>query len=158
MLLDVVLIFCVMVRNESEVFMSWKEKMKEYGGGDLAFLSEDGEVIKFVVVGEPVLLEGRFKGRPSEKIGCPIVTEDGFSLLVAGKRLARKISKYEADFGGVAFMAIRHGEQNDITSTYELKILDDLELTKRLLEYVAGRDFVTEINESIDSALAVMKQ
>ena len=158
MLLDVVLIFCVMVRNESEVFMSWKEKMKEYGGGDLAFLSEDGEVIKFVVVGEPMLLEGKFKGRPSEKIGCPIVTEDGFSLLVAGKRLARKISKYEADFGGVAFMAIRHGEQNDITSTYELKILDDLELTKKLLESVIGKDFSDEIDEAAKAAMDVMKQ
>ncbi|GAI46524.1 unnamed protein product, partial [marine sediment metagenome] len=49
--------------------MSWKEKSKEFGGGDLAFLSEDGEVINFVVVGEPVLLEGKFKGRPTEKVG-----------------------------------------------------------------------------------------
>ena len=77
--------------------MSWKEKMKEWGGGDLAFLSEDGEVITFAVVGEPVLLEGKFKGKPSEKIGCPIVTRDGFTLFIAGKRLARKLSKYEVN-------------------------------------------------------------
>ena len=138
--------------------MSWKEKMKEYGGGDLAFLSEDGEVICFVVAGDPILLEGRFKGKPSEKIGCPIVTEDGFVLFVAGKRLARKISKYEADFDSTAFMAIRHGEQNDITATYELKLLDNLELTKKLF---ALKD--TEVNpviiaEAVESALSVMRQ
>jgi len=138
--------------------MSWKEKIKEFGGGDLAFLSEDGEAIIFVVVGEPVLLEGRFKGRVSEKIGCPIITEDGYVLFVAGKRLARKISKYEERFLDIAFMAIRHGEQNDITSTYELKVLEDDELTERLFSMVATEVNQTVINESIESALSVMKQ
>jgi len=99
--------------------MSWSEKMKEFGGGDLAFLSEDGEVIVFVVCADPVLLEGKFKGKPSEKIGCPVITEDGFVLFVAGKRLARKLSKHEAEFDANAFMAIRHGEQKDITSSYD---------------------------------------
>lgn len=138
--------------------MSWKEKIKEFGGGDLAFLSEDGEVITFVVVGEPVLLEGKFKGRPSEKIGCPIVTDDGFVLFIAGKRLARKISKYETAFGDTAFMAIRHGEQNDITSTYELKVLDDEDIKNQLFESIAGKDFKAETDEAITAALAVMKQ
>ncbi len=138
--------------------MSWTEKMKDFGGGDLAFLSEDGEVISFIVVGEPVLLEGRFKGRPSEKIGCPIVTEDGFVLFVAGKRLARKISKHEADFDGKAFMAIRHGEQNDITASYELKILDDKEMTAKMLEMRDNEVTQIEIDEAVQSALAVMKQ
>ena len=36
----------------------WKEKMKDWGGGDLTFLSSDGEVIMFVVVDEPQLLHG----------------------------------------------------------------------------------------------------
>lgn len=138
--------------------MSWKEKMKEFGGGDLAFLSENGEAIMFVVVGEPVLLEGKFKGRPSEKIGCPIVTLDGFTLLIAGKRLARKISKYEDSFDKVALMAIRRGEQNDITTTYELKTLDDPDTVNKLLEMTAGRNFVTEIGEAVTAAEAVMRQ
>ena len=138
--------------------MSWRDKMKEFGGGDLAFLSEDGEVIKFVVVGEPVLLEGKFKGRPSEKIGCPVVTEDGFVLFVAGKRLARKIAKHEDSFGVTALMAIRHGEQNDITATYELKTLDDTELTKKLLDQSAGKDYSEEISVAIAAAIDVMKQ
>ena len=138
--------------------MSWKESMKDFGGGDLAFLSEDGEVIMFVVVGEPVLLQGKFKGRPSEKIGCPIVTPDGFVLFVTGKRLARKISKHEDHFGDTAFMAIRHGEQNDITSTYELKILDDEKTTKELLEQAATSDFIEETVEAVKAALEVMRQ
>ena len=137
--------------------MSWKEKMKDFGGGDLAFLSEDGEVIVFVVVGEPVLLEGKFKGRPSEKIGCPIVTADGFVLFVAGKRLARKISKYEEQFAHTAFMAIRHGVQGDIEATYELKVCPDKDLTQQLVEVASGHNFSVEIDEAITAAKAVMK-
>lgn len=138
--------------------MSWKDKMKEWGGGDLAFLSEDGELITFVVVGEPVLLEGKYKGKPSEKIGCPIVTTDGFSLLIAGKRLARKIAKYEDEHAVVAFIATRHGESGDIDATYPLKILDDADLTKQLLESTAGKDYRPEIAEAVTAALDVMKQ
>lgn len=138
--------------------MSWKDKMKEWGGGDLSFLSEDGELITFVVVGEPVLLEGKFKGKPSEKIGCPIVTVDGFSLLIAGKRLARKIAKYEDQHSVIAFIATRHGEHGDIDATYPLKILDDVELTKQLIESTAGKDFRAEIDEARLAALEVMRQ
>jgi len=138
--------------------MSWKEKIKEFGGGDLAFLSEDAEVLVFIVVGEPVLLEGKYKGKPSEKIGCPVITEDGFVLFVSGKRLARKISKYEDRFGDTAFMAIRHGEQNDITSTYELKVLDSPELTEKLFG-IRDTDFsLPMIDEAVKAALDVMKQ
>jgi len=138
--------------------MSWKDRMKDFGGGDLAFLSEDGEVICFVVVGEPELLVGKFKNKPSEKIGCPIVTEDGFVLLIAGKRLARKISKYEDRFNDTAFMAIRHGEQNDISSTYELKVLVNDELAAKLFD-IKQRDFTPDmIPVAIEAALSVMKQ
>lgn len=138
--------------------MSWKDKMKEFGGGDLAFLSEDGEVITFVVVGEPVLLKGRFKGRPSEKIGCPIVTPDGFVLFVAGKRLARKIAKHEDLFNVCAFTAVRHGEQGDIEASYGLTVLDDVDITKQLIESTAGKDFKVETDEAVQAALAVMRQ
>ncbi len=138
--------------------MSWKDKMKEFGGGDLAFLSEDGECITFVVAGEPVLLEGKFKGKPSEKIGCPVVTEDGFVLFVAGKRLARKISKHEAEFNTQAFQAVRHGEQNDITASYDLGVCGNAELTAKLFELRDTEVNPTVISEAVDSALAVMKQ
>lgn len=136
--------------------MSWQEKMKEFGGGELAFLSEDGETLDFIVVGEPVLLEGKYKGKPSEKIGCPVVTLDGYSLLVAGKRLARKISKHEGAFELAGFRAIRHGEQGDIDAIYDLKLLDDLEVVKRLFE-IKEADFKPEqIDESVKAAEAVM--
>lgn len=138
--------------------MSWKDKMKEFGGGDLTFLSEDGEALVFVVVGEPILLQGKYKGRPSEKIGCPIVTLDGFALLIAGKRLARKISKYEERFLDTALMAIRHGQQNEIETTYELKVMDNAEAKAKLFELASGRQFATEIEEAVRAAEAVMKQ
>lgn len=138
--------------------MSWKEKMKEWGGGDLAFLSMDGEVINFIVVGEPLLLEGKFKGRPSEKIGCPIVTEEGFVLFVAGKRLARKITKHEGHFDERVLQAIRHGVENEITATYGLTVIDDNELLQRLLA-IKQSDFQSDmIGEAVDAALDVMKQ
>jgi len=137
--------------------MVWKEKIKEFGGGDLTFLSEDGEVLIFVVVGDPVLLEGKYKGKPSFKIGCPVVTEDGFVLFVAGKRLARKISKHEGTFDERAFMAIRHGGQNDINASYELKVLDNPDLTEQLLESVKGLDFKPSIDDAVTAALVVMQ-
>ena len=136
--------------------MSWKEKMKEWGGGDLAFLSEDGEAVTFIVVGEPELLEGKFKGKPSEKIGCPCVTADGYTLFVMGKRLARKISKYEDRFKDVAFIAIRHGEANDIGCTYEIKLIDDKELLADLRSRYDEVEVAALIEESIKAALEVM--
>lgn len=138
--------------------MVWKEKVKEFGGGDLSFLSEDGEVICFVVCGEPVLLEGKYKGKPSAKVGCPVCTEDGFSLLIVGKRLFRKIAKREDGFDKDGYMAIRHGEQGDITATYELKVIDEPELVKRLFA-VKKKDFKPEmIAEAVKAAEDVMNQ
>lgn len=137
--------------------MSWKEKMKEFGGGDLTFLSEDGEVLDFVVVGEPVLLEGKYKGKPSEKIGCPVVTMDGFVIFIAGKRLARKLSKHEDNFVTTAFRAIRHGQQGDIEASYELLVLSDIDLTTKLFE-IKEREFKPDmIPEAIESAKQVVK-
>jgi len=137
--------------------MSWKEKMREFGGADLAFLSEDGEVIQFVVVGEPVLLVGKYKGKESQKIGCPIVTWDGFVLFVAGKRLARRISKYEKNFKTDSFLAIRHGEQDDKDTSYELKVNDNKDNTAKLFE-IAKRDFKPAmIAEAVEAAKDVMQ-
>jgi len=119
--------------------MSWKERMKEFGGGNIEFLSEDGEAIKFIVVGEPELLKGEYKGSVSRKVGCPIVTEDGLSILVAGMRLARKLAKQEEYFDSRAFMVVRHGEAGDSGSTYELKVLDEPDLFNRLKD-VAMRE------------------
>lgn len=137
--------------------MTWKDKMKEWGGGDMAFLSEDGELIHFIVVGEPVLLKGKFKGKETEKIGCPVVTDDGFQLLVAGKRLARKISKYEDQFNVQAFTAIRHGIADDPNTTYELKTIVEPELVKKLFG-IAKKEFKPEmIKDAVKAVLDVMQ-
>ena len=65
-------IILILISEGSNV-MSWTEKMKEFGGGDLAFLSEDGEAIRFMVCGDPVLLEGGFMRRMTITIGLPRV-------------------------------------------------------------------------------------
>lgn len=112
--------------------MSWTEKMKTWGGANVLFLSEDGECVKFIVVDEPHLLASKYKGKMQERIGCPIVTEEGFTLFVMGKRLARRLSKHETDFSSEAFILIRHGVAGDIDSTYELSILNEPELADKL--------------------------
>lgn len=137
--------------------MSWQEKVKEWGGGDLAFLSEDGESIRFVVVGEPVLLEGKFKNRQTVRVGCPIVSDDGFVLFVTGKRVARKLAKYEERFGNTAFIVTRHGEQNDINATYELKLSDDEQLAASLIEKAKTEYKPELLQEAITAALEAMQ-
>ena len=113
--------------------MAWKEKMKEFGGGAVDFLTEDGESITFIVVGEPVLMTGTFKNKPSERIGAPVATLEGISVLVLGKRIARRLSKHEDKFNEQAFTIIRRGEQGDINSTNELSVCPDFTLTERLV-------------------------
>jgi len=137
--------------------MSWKEKMDEWGGGDISFLSEDGEAIIFVVMDEPHLLEGKYKGRPSERIGCPIVTLDGYTLFIAGKRIARRLARFEDRFKTAAFMLVRRGEHNDIETTYDLTVCEDVDTTKKLFA-LAKKEFKPEmVKDSIDAANEVMK-
>ena len=138
--------------------MSWKEKVKDFGGGDMAFLSEDGEVLDFIVVGEPVLLAGKFKGRPTEKIGCPAMTEDGFVLFVVGKRLFRKIAKHEEHFESDVLQAKRTGETGDINAVYSLKVLEDETLKVRLFN-MKQTEFTSDmVDTAVAAALEVMNQ
>lgn len=137
--------------------MAWKDKMKEWGGGDLTFLSSDGEVITFVVVDEPVLLEGKFKGKPQERIGCPVVTDEGFVLFVTGKRTARKLSKFEDKFKKCAFMIVRHGDSGDINSQYDVSILDNEVKTTQLFDLAAKEYKKPMLKQAIEDAKEVMK-
>ena len=114
--------------------MAWKDKAKEWGGGDVAFLSEDAEVITFVVCGEPFLMKSVYKKQEGERIAAPLMTIEGFQLLVIGKRVFRRLAKYEARFKDTAFMIIRHGESGDPNTKYELTPVDDETLTKKLLK------------------------
>ena len=132
--------------------MGWTEKMKEWGGGEVAFLSEDGEAMIFIVVDDPVLLEGKFKGRMSERIGCPVITSEGYTLFICGKRLARRLSRYEERFGDTAFMVVRRGEHNDIETVYELSKCTDEELTAKLFAWKESDFDHTQIEDSIKAA------
>lgn len=136
--------------------MSWKDKMKEWGGGEVSFLSEDGEAIVFVVADEPILLESKYKNQTTERIGAPLVTDDGFTLLIMGKRLARKLSKYEGDFKKHAFIAVRHGAERDINTTYELTILDDAERTAKLFNLLNTQFDKTMVDEAVEAAKDIM--
>ena len=105
---------------------------------------------------EQHILMGKYKGKPSEKIGAPVVTEDGFQLFIVGKRLFRKIAKYEDMFDTQAFMAIRHGEQGDIQASYELKVLDDAELAARLLDIKVKEFQPSMVDDAVVAAIEVM--
>lgn len=145
-----------MAKAKEEKPATWKDSMKEFGGGNFTFLSVDGEVLIFIVVGLPVLLISKFKGKENERIGCPVVTDEGYMLFVTGKRLARKLSKVEDKFRDNALMVIRHGAEGDINATYEVKIIDDEETVNRL-KGIANTDFdESMIPESVEAVKAVL--
>lgn len=136
--------------------MTWKDKMKEWGGGDITFLSSDGEVILFVVCDEPVLLIGKYKGKEQERIGCPVVTDEGFLLFITGKRVARKLSKFESRFKDAAFMVVRHGESGDIEAKYDVSILEDKAKTEQLHK-LAKREYKPALlKQAVEDANEVM--
>ena len=138
--------------------MSWKERMNEFGGGNFTFLSVDGDTIVFIVVGEPVLIKTVYKQREQERIGCPVVTDEGYRLYICGKRVARRLSKHEDQFAESAMMVVRHGEEGDINCRYDVKVVPEPETFSRL---VAIRDtsFTPEmIQESIDEARQVLAE
>jgi len=137
--------------------MAWKDRMKEWGGGDLTFLSSDGEVIVFVVVDEPQMLEGKYKGNAQQRIGCPVVTDEGFVLFVTGKRVARKLSKFEDKFKEVAFMIVRHGEAGDIDSKYDVSVLDNEAKTKQLFALAKKEYKPALLKQAVLDAIDVMK-
>ncbi len=132
--------------------MGWKDKMQEWGGGEVAFLSEDGEAMIFIVVDDPILLQGKFKGRMSERIGCPVITNEGYTLFICGKRLARRLSRYEDRFGDTAFMVVRRGEHNDIETVYELSKCADEELTANLFAWKDSEFDHSQVADSIAAA------
>ncbi len=137
--------------------MSWKDNMKEWGGGAVTFLSSDAECIMFVVVADPVLLESKYKGNVQERIGCPVVTDEGFVLYITGKRTARKLSKFEAQFKDSAFMVVRHGAEGDINARYEVLILNDEAKTKQLFEIAKAEYKPALLKEALADAAEILK-
>lgn len=145
-----------MSKDKPKEATTWGGKMKEFGGGNFTFLSTDGEVLMFIVVGLPVKLASVYKGKEQERIGCPVVTDDGFQLFICGKRLARKLSKHEAVFATNAVMVIRHGVEGDVNAKYEVKILPEFETFARLLA-IAKEDFTPDmIEDAVKEAATVL--
>lgn len=136
--------------------MSWKESMQEWGGGDFTFLSTDGETLTFIVVADPVMLKSKYKGKDQDRIGVPAVTDEGFQLLITGKRLARKIGKREEEFKKHAFIATRHGEEGDVNSTYSLATIPEKECFARLVKIAKSVMEETTIADAVDAVRQVM--
>jgi len=127
------------------------------GGGDFTFLSSDGEALIFIVVGLPIPLTSNYHGKPQQRIGCPVVTETGYQLFVCGKRVARKLSKFEKQFDKTAFMVVRRGASGDVNSKYDVKPIPETETYSNLMK-IKEEDFKEEmIAESVKAATEVMQ-
>ncbi|MBA7524173.1 hypothetical protein ES705_16310 [subsurface metagenome] len=145
-----------MAKKKQEPATTWSGRMKELGGGNFTFLSSDGEAIVFIVVGLPVPLKSKYQGKEGERIGCPVVTDEGYMLFVTGKRLARKLAKHEKIFGTHAIMIVRHGVEGDVNAKYEIIEIPEPETYKRLHDISASDFEPSMIGESVEEALAVM--
>lgn len=136
--------------------MSWKEAMKKMGPANLLFLSTDGASVNFLVAGDPTLLPGRFKGKEQERIGCPVVTDEGFMLFVTGKRTARKITSLEDKFKDHIINVTRHGVEGDTDASYEVTAIQDAAKVKVLIA-LRAKTFTDEAYaEAIADAKEVM--
>jgi len=146
-----------MAKQEPKEATTWGGKMKEFGGGNFTFLSTDGETLIFIVVGLPVLMEGTYKGKTQERVGCPIVTDEGFQLLVCGKRLARMLSKQEKIFKTHAIMVTRVGIEGDVNAKYPVRVLPEKEQFDKL-NAIATEDFSPDmIPEAVEAATKVLQ-
>lgn len=138
--------------------MSWKEKMKEWGPASLQFLSTDGASLTFAVVADPFLLSGTFKGKEQDRVGCPIVTDEGFFLFICGKRVARKLASLEDKFSDHVITVTRHGVEGDTNAKYEVVAVKDTTHMKALMS-VKGHTYSQEaLDEAIGEAGEVMKR
>ncbi len=147
-----------MAKKTDEPATTWAGKMKEWGGGDFTFLGSDGEAIIFIVCGLPQLMKSIYKGQEQERIGCPVITENGYQLFVCGKRVGRKLSKFEGVFNHRAIMIVRHGVEGDSNAKYEVKVLPEKETFDALCA-IRDADFEESmIEESIAAAWEVMNK
>lgn len=134
----------------------WKETLKGLAGGDLTFLSSDGECIIFVVADDCIVLEGKFKQKVQKRIGCPVITDEGFLLFITGTRVGRKLSKFEDRFKDTAFIVVRHGVAGDINASYDVSVLDDVKKTEHLLKLRKEEYKPALLKQAIKDAKEVM--
>lgn len=120
--------------------MSWKDDLAKLGGGDITFLSSDGAFIEFIVVDKPQIFDTTFQKQEQQKVGWPVWTADGFTLLFVGKRVARKMIALESKAKTKALSLTRHGVEGDVNAKYDLRIIDNVEPAKTLFE-TAKKDY-----------------
>ncbi len=138
--------------------MSWKEKMKEMGPATLLFLSTDGASANFIVVADPVKLTGKYKGKVQDRVGCPVVTQEGFMLFICGKRTGRKLASIEDQFKTHVINVTRHGVEGDTDANYEVTALEDA-ATFKALKTLAAKTFSKEaLEEAMKDAAEVMNR
>jgi hypothetical protein len=130
--------------------MSWKDRIAEFGPSNLLFLSTDGASINFIVVDDPVLIKGTYKHKANERVGCPVVTAEGFVLFIVGKRTARKLASLEDKFKDHVINVTRHGVEGDMDATYEVTAIADADGVKKLKAIAAK----TYSKESLAEAIA----
>jgi len=128
------------------------DKAKEIGGANLLFLSEDGEIAVFIVLDGPVEIKGKYGGRETTRVGIPVMTEDGFQLLVTGLRNLRKIAKLEKHFKTHAIEIIRRGEPEDTKTKYSVTLSENKELTAKLLKAAKTPIDKDDLAEAVKSA------
>jgi len=122
------------------------------------FLSTDGATVNFIVVADPVALSGTYNRKPQTRVGCPVVTTDGFVLFVCGKRTARKLASIEDKFKDHVINVTRHGVEGDTDTGYEVAVLSDAGLFKQL-KAIAAKAFTEDaLMEAIVDAEEVMKR
>ena len=137
--------------------MSWKDVLRELGGGDVSFLTVEGEEMEFVVVDVCVPMTSKYKNVEQQRIGAPIVTLEGFSLLIMGMRLARRLGKYEKRFREVAFKVTRVGGAGDQSAKYPVQVITDENKVKALWT-IAEAEYIPELLEqAIKDAEIIMK-
>jgi len=112
--------------------MSWSKAIKELGPAGVLFLSADGASVNCIIVADPVVMEGKYKNKPQTRIGAPIVTAEGFCLLIVGKRTSRKLATLEPKFKDHIINITRHGVEGDSDATYECTALPDAAMFKTL--------------------------
>lgn len=138
--------------------MAWKEKIAEWGPSNLLFLSTDGASVNFIVVGDPQLLKGTYRKKETDRVAAPVVTQDGFMLFITGKRTARKLASVEEHFKDSVINVTRHGVEGDVDASYEVTVLSDADLFKRLKSIAAKTYSETALKESIAEAEETVKR
>lgn len=92
----------------------------------------------------------------NKSVSAVRLSDEGFVLFITGKRVARKLSKFEDRFKDAAFMVVRHGETGDINSSYEVSLLDNEAKTAQLFAIAQKEYKPALLKQAIKDAKEVM--